>query len=197
MKLSLEWSSRRLSVAVAIEDRLEEACLELPRFRAPEALGLVDQLLEDLGRDLAQVEELRIGRGPGNYSGVRQAFSWAAGVCAPGGILLKAVASGQAQALRLAQVDATRFWILGDARRGMWWGAQGGAEMQWSLKTPEDWRALIWQDRVFSAEADRLEGIPCLEQDEPRATDLFLLGPDQLLDQTEPLYLHPPVSSPK
>ncbi len=193
MILCLEWSARRISVALDTGSRQEELAVELPRFRAPEALSLVDQLLADTGCRLHEVSEIRIGRGPGNYSGVRQAFSWAAGACAPGGIRLYAVASGKAQSHRLAKEVSEPFWILGDARRGMWWGAAHGCEMAWELKTPDAWREVIADGTVFSAEADRLSGLPGLHPDMPLSTDLLLLGEPQPHEPIEPLYLHPPV----
>jgi len=197
MILALEWSSRRISAALDLGGAVEQAARELSRFQAPEAMGLIDTLLVQSGCRLRDMTEIRIGRGPGNYSGVRQAFSLAAGACAPGGIRLRAVTSGQAQAARLAREGRDRCWILGDARRGMWWGAKAGPEMTWELKTPDQWRALIGEETVVSAEAERLDGLPALVQDLPLATDLLALDAGELCDPCEPLYLHPPVSPPR
>lgn len=185
--LAVEWSSTRLSVAMGGEER----SLEVSRFKAEEALPFLEEFL----KGHPQPSEIRVGRGPGNYSGIRQSLAWAFGYTAPGGIRLRTCASGQAQACRLqATVDAP-FAILGDARRGVWWGAVFPASAaEWRLQTPEAWAAELKGLPVFSQEAPRLQkdGF-AVRADFPAALDLLTVPERELGDHRLPLYLHPAV----
>lgn len=196
--LAIEWSSRRLSVAARRgRDSLGELAEERPRFRVTEAVGLLDRFLEEQGLTLNRCAEIRIGRGPGNYSGVRQSFAWAAGAAAPGGVRLRALSSGRVQAERLSSGRADGVAVLGDARRGMWWGAEFGPgrtqAAYWRLDAPDTWRERLGNRLVFSAEAERLTGLPGLKADFPRAADLLRADAGDDEEPFEPLYLHPPV----
>jgi tRNA threonylcarbamoyladenosine biosynthesis protein TsaB len=193
--LALEWSSRRVSAALAAADSsVRERHVFLERFHAPEALALVEALLAEHGHALADVRELRIGRGPGNYSGVRLAFAWAFGAAAPGGLRLRACPSGRALARRLLADDPEPVFVLGDARRGMGWGAEfhrDAADPLWEMHTPEVWSARCAGRRAVSAEPERLPHIAGLQTAIPAAADLlrFPFADEDLA----PLYLHPPV----
>lgn len=196
--LAIEWSSRRLSVAArAGNGTIEELAEEGARFRVTEALELLDRFLGRRGLTLSDCREIRIGRGPGNYSGVRQAFAWTGGAAAPGGIRPRALSSGRAQAVRLTRERGEGVAVLGDARRGMWWGAEfesGRTETaDWRLDSPEGWRGRLGSRPAVSAEAERLGGLPGLESDFPRAADLLHPDIDDDEEPFEPLYLHPPV----
>ncbi|MEX2607404.1 MAG: hypothetical protein WD708_08670 [Kiritimatiellia bacterium] len=189
--LALEWSSRRLSVAWSRDGKFEERVLEASRFRVAEALSL----LVDCGDILKEISEVRIGRGPGNYTGVRQSLSWAIGFAAPGGICLKSISSGRAQALRLLETDGGEIAILGDARRGQWWGARFPADQPvWRLQDPAAWRTEVAGLKIFSPEAERLvEGVDDVVQDYPRATDLLTFPLELPPEEPVPCYLHPAV----
>lgn len=190
--LAVEWSSRRLSVAIGRGEEVRERAVEVDRFRAPEGMALLDAVLGEFDGDLG---EIRVGRGPGNYSGIRQAFAWAAGMAAPGGLRVTARSSGRAQACRLLGVSAP-LWILGDARRGLWWGCRFSRETmegEWMLAPPESWRERIGDEPVFSAEAERLGGLSNVIADMPRARDL-LEAKELNEEEATPIYLHPPVA---
>lgn len=194
-RLAIEWSSRRLSVAYEGEGvEPMEASVEVARFRAEEAMKLLEEWMEALPGGWRGVRDIRVGRGPGNYSGIRQGFAWAAGAAAPGGIRVTACSSGRAQARRLRREGET-LWILGDARRGMWWGCGFGedeeAEAAWETAPPEAWRERVRGARVVSAEASRLSGLEGVESDCPRALDLLHTEAEEAC---RPIYLHPPVS---
>lgn len=189
--LAIEWSSSRVSVARSGAGGVEEKLLMLPRFQAEQALPL----LEDLVAGASGFDEIRIGRGPGNYSGIRQSLAWAIGYAAPGGTEILTAASGDAQAHRLQGEGAHAFAILGDARRGVWWGKTfPESETGWRLQTPAAWVAELGDCPVFSQEAGRLQdhGLN-LQADEPRAGDLLALPAAQLSRDLNPLYLHPAV----
>lgn len=190
-QLALEWSSTRLSVAWRQQGQTEEKVLEMKRFQAELALPMLKNILEDL----FDIREIRIGRGPGNYSGIRQSLAWAFGYCAPGDILLRPCSSGRAQARRLLREIEGPFAILGDARRGIWWGCVfGGGRDDWRLQSPEAWARELAYIPVFSQETRRLAKADFpIQEDFPRATDLLNLSDDFEAEEPVPLYLHPPV----
>ncbi|MDA3873054.1 MAG: tRNA (adenosine(37)-N6)-threonylcarbamoyltransferase complex dimerization subunit type 1 TsaB [Kiritimatiellae bacterium] len=190
--LALEWSSRRLSVAWSRDGKFEERVIEATRFRVTEALSL----LEECGDLLKELTEIRIGRGPGNYTGVRQALSWAIGFAAPGGIRLTAISSGRAQARRLLENEGGEIAILGDARRGKWWGTQFPTmQAEWRLQSPADWLADVEGMKVFSPEAERLRTErDSVVLDYPQALDLLRFPEESATEELAPCYLHPAVN---
>lgn len=190
--LALEWSSRRLSVAWNYDGVVEERVIEASRFRVTEALSL----LEECGDLLKEITEIRIGRGPGNYTGVRQALSWAIGFSAPGGIRLNAISSGRAQARRLLEEEGGEIVILGDARRGQWWGARFPAiQAEWRLQSPAAWQADVQGLKVFSPEAERLSPeLDSVMLEYPRAFDLLSFPEESTTEELAPCYLHPAVN---
>ena len=189
--LAIEWSSTRLSIARMQGEHLEENVLELKRFQAE----LVLPVLETFLSEMETPSQIRIGRGPGNYSGIRQALAWAFGYCAPGGIDLKVYSSGVAQAARISHTRSCRFAVLGDARRGVWWGrvfGEGGED--WKLQSPEQWAVELGSIPVYSQEALRLAQAPFeVIADFPTALDLLNLSEDLPTEEPAPLYLHPAV----
>lgn len=189
--LAIEWSSSRISVAWQTRDTRGGELLELQRFQAEMALPILGKVVDGL----SDLRKIRIGRGPGNYSGIRQSLAWAIGYCAPGGIELCTAASGDAQAYRLQRSVAGPFAILGDARRGVWWGKTfPEAESGWRLQPPEVWIDALGGMPVFSQEAVRLEdhGLN-LQADYPQASDLLDFPGEKLSSDLNPLYLHPAV----
>lgn len=191
--LAIEWSTRRLSVATCDADGfLEESVLEIERFYGPDAVGLLEDHLKRTGIGLGGISEILIGRGPGNFSGIRLAFAWAAGCMAPGGVELGSYSSGRVMAERLRET-VPAFWVLGDARRGLWWGTRADENGigPWELAEPEVWRTRIGAGRVFSSEAERIQRTERVEEAFPSALDLLRTGLDR--EAREPLYLHPAV----
>ncbi|MCC5847298.1 MAG: tRNA (adenosine(37)-N6)-threonylcarbamoyltransferase complex dimerization subunit type 1 TsaB [Verrucomicrobia bacterium] len=194
--LALEWSSRKLSVAIG--EVSKEASLD--RFRAPEAMGLVDAAMAESG--FSEIDEIKVGRGPGNFSGIRLAFAWASGFAAPGGVELISISSCRALVSRMLQEEprSQGILILGDARRGQWWGGvfrpqQSG---EWEMHAPEVWLRRVRSEaesgcplRVISPDAERLAAAIECEALYPHAQDLLAwTGPSE---PAEPLYFHPPV----
>lgn len=193
--LAVEWSSRRLSLAYAAKGApVLEKVVEVERFRAGDAMRLAGEALAAIPKGWEAVGEIQVGRGPGNYSGIRQAFAWAAGIAAPGNIRVAAVSSGRAQARRWIDESGGPVWILGDARRGVWWGRRfeegNDAGEEWTLASPEAWRERTRGARVVSAESTRLAGLENVVEDFPRAADLLSMNADE---PARPIYLHPAV----
>lgn len=190
--LALDWSTSRLSVAVKRGEDIISETLQTHRFQVAEALQIVEQVLYSAGVRAGEVEEIRVGRGPGNTTGIRQSLAAAIGISSPGNLPLRAVSSGTLIASG-PEWREKQGWILGDARRGMWWGASfPAAPLQWELKTPEDWKEEVAGSLVLSSEASRLTGIEAVEAF-PSAEVLLQLELEQLQDPAEPLYLHPAV----
>lgn len=193
LSLAIEWSTRRLSVATRIDDQFPvESSLRIERFQACDALNLLEDHLSRQGLSPADLTHLIIGRGPGNFSGIRLAFAWSAGCLAPGGLQLSAHSSGRVLAERLRRAIPS-FCLLGDARRGYWWGCVADPSQigDWELLTPETWRRRIGSQRVYSSEVSRLAGLEAVTESFPTALDL--LQTEQPAEFTEPLYLHPAV----
>jgi tRNA threonylcarbamoyl adenosine modification protein YeaZ len=192
--LALEWSTGRLSVALRQGHAVWSDAVEVDRFRSPEAMALLDRLADTAGEAWNHITEVRVGRGPGNYSGIRQAFAWAAGFAAPGGIRITARSSGTVQAMRWLQTESA-VWVVGDARRGSWWGSKfegATTEADWQLATPEVWGEKLQSAFIISAEAARLQDLSGVVADAPTAEDL--LRADRLSEEPpEPIYLHPAV----
>lgn len=195
LTLAIEWSTRRLSVATrdpARPETLHESSLQIERFQGPAALELLETHLKNSTCQKTRIAKIVIGRGPGNFSGIRLAFAWAAGWMAPGGLTLETHSSGRILAERL-QRTLTHFWVLGDARRGQWWGCRVTPDRiyDWELQPPEVWQNRMGEDPVYSSEADRLRGRIEVREAFPKAADLLTtrLKPEA----GAPLYLHPAV----
>lgn len=185
--LALDWSSPRLSLAVASGS----ATLEITRFQGPDAIGFLEQFLQEHGVSAAELEEVRVGVGPGNFSGTRLSIAWALGLAAPGGVRLRGVSSLGLMSARLLAAGEDSFAILGDARRGMWWGSvtREGRAGPLMLRAPEAWRREIEGLPRYSPEPQRLlsGGV--------EAVWLTPLAETALHPQTEfcglaPVYLH-------
>jgi tRNA A37 threonylcarbamoyladenosine modification protein TsaB len=162
---------------------------EHSRFSAPAALDLLTDTLRESDCAPARITEIRIGRGPGNYTGIRQSIAVAIGLSLPESTPILAVNSGT---LISAPADAAAgYWVLGDARRGLWWGGRFPVSglPEWTLKTPEAWMKDLQRDVVLSSEADRLHGLK-VQQGFPSVQVLLDLRDSQLTEAAEPLYLH-------
>lgn len=190
IRLALEWSSPRISVAVENSGVVTERVAEMDRFRAPDALGLTSELFREMNLSEGDIREIRIGRGPGNYTGIRQSIALALGCALPDGLPIRLVNSAAVLAAGLQHVPSEA-WVLGDARRGMWWGGRRVTPEAWhfELHPPEVWRENIGTAAVYSSETDRLSGLN-LHQAFPSAADLLGLPDEKLTEPQEPLYLH-------
>jgi len=189
VRLGLEWSTSRVSVAVEKESTVIARSLDLPRFRAPDALGLLMTVLKEAETTAGELTEIRVGRGPGNYTGVRQALAVAIGLSQPDALPVRAVNSGTVLVSGLSS-GGEKIRVMGDARRGLWWGAEfPSTNPEWILRPPNEWTAEPQASRLVSSEADRLSPLH-VEPAYPSASDLFVLNEDQLNECAVPLYLH-------
>jgi tRNA A37 threonylcarbamoyladenosine modification protein TsaB len=164
--------------------------LECARFYVPDALQLISDTLQEAGATEGEITEIRIGRGPGNYTGIRQSIAVAIGLAAPGGLPVRAVNSG---ALLDVPPDppSRGVWVMGDARRGWWWGGRLPNPV-WKLARPEEWMRETEGACLLSSDPARLDGLQVTEA-YPRISKLLSLEPEQCAEPVEPLYLHPAV----
>lgn len=123
--LALELSTRMASLALFVDgEAVASRSWDEETGRNEHALEVLPILLTEAGLDLPRLDLIAVGRGPGNYSGMRVALSIAHGLALPGKTQRFAVSSGEA----LAQATAVAHGVspvavVGDARRGkLWYG---------------------------------------------------------------------------
>lgn len=183
--LGLEWSTRTLSVGLRMEGHLTVRTIEVERFNAREALDLVTTVFNETSCTEKDLHEIRLGRGPGNYTGIRQSIALAIGLAAPSSLPIYAVNSGS-----LTLPDTSDRWVMGDARRGMWWGAHFPSQQpDWLLAPPEEWEERLSHSTVCSAEPERLHSLEARSA-APSVSTLLQLPAEYLNEPVEPLYLH-------
>lgn len=218
LTLAIETSTVLASVAL-LDDR-ELVAAESYRLKPRSQEGVLDIIAEMLARqgvDCARIGRYVVGRGPGNYTGMRISFAMAQALALPGGCPVIAVSSGAAVARELlAESDAARAVVIGDARRGRYWvGAYTLAngmiatELDWRLCDVDELRRQLGdKGAVASPDMERLLGkLPLgewigdrlvAEDRYPRAQTLAEIAMDRIEhgvepEPLEPLYMHPPV----
>lgn len=121
--LAVELSSNQGSVALIENGVLvREVCWgEAPRL-GQHVFMVTPRLLAEQGWAMSDLSTIAVGRGPGSYTGLRMAFSYAQGLALPGHTPIYAVQSAEALAAEVAESrDEQQIVVLGDARRGILW----------------------------------------------------------------------------
>lgn len=179
--------------------------------------GLIDQLIGECAIERADIERYVVGRGPGNYSGMRSAFSIAQGMALPRRAELIAVSSGAAIAWRVfRECDCSRVAVIGDARRGRYWAGVFSLEST-GLVVEKDWELFTIDElsvavqKVHAVASPEMEALVASHQLEfaagarlaaenifPCAIDLASIASvrrdsGQSDEPFEPLYMHPAV----
>ena len=214
--LALELSCDRCSLAL-FRDRnaVAQADWESSRRDQNRVFEELQRMLKEIGAEASQIESVIVGRGPGNYTGMRAALTLGESLLLPAGGTVQAVSSGAALAWRwLQNPSISTVAIVGDARRGRIWRGVFGRNQQsmsvvrpWGLSTPEELRhelpaGAIWISHEATAVAARMReaGIkpPSITQDYPRAADVAGLawkraGSGEPPAPATPIYLHPAV----
>lgn len=214
--LALELSSSTCSLALyRNRERAARAEWASTRRDQQRVFEELRRRLAEIGEKASAVRSVAVGRGPGNYTGMRTALTLGETLVLPDGGELRAVSSGAALARRrLEAAPRGRVAVVGDARRGRLWRGVFGREgsrlhtlIPWGLVAPADW-AREWADdlSVVSSEAEavmarlREGGIdpPPVAQDHPRAEDIAALDWERAdagdpPEPATPIYLHPAV----
>lgn len=217
--LAVELSSPRGSLALLREGGVVEVerWMETTRH-ARDAFGALRTLMTRAGISPADLDAVAVGRGPGNYTGMRIALALGEALALPGGIPVIAVPSGTALARQMMEATgATQAAVVGDARRGQCWlGIRSRAmtvpegEEDWSLVFPGELAARIPADAVVaSSEPARVEALLAAagaarpegwmaEPRYPDAADVARMALERWMDGRPsdplvPLYLHPAV----
>lgn len=109
------------------------------------------------GLAFADLDCIAVGRGPGNYSGLRMSITAAQALALPGGIAVHSVSSGHAAAVASGEPLVA---VIGDARRGLcWYGviSDNAVVLDWALAPFADLPVHLPADAVLlSPDAQRL-----------------------------------------
>lgn len=218
LTLAIENSSPLSSIALMRgELRMAREEFRPGRRGQEEIFDLIARTLRRQGVGPAEVGRYIVGRGPGNYTGMRIALALAQGMALPGGDEVLAVSSGAALAADLlAERDVGRAAVFGDARRNSYWVSVFGdddglprPEFDWRLCSADELCGILKQvDLAATAEYGRIsaridmdaDGLRSVIREDrfPRAVKLAEIALERIdrgLDPEplQPLYLHPPV----
>ena len=165
--LAIECSSAQGSMALFIDGQLAgERTWLSGRGRSEQALEVLPDMMSAASLTLDQLDLYAVGRGPGNYSGMRVALTIAQALALPGHTPVHAVSSGDALAYEAAMGQAeVPVAVVGDARRQRYWYAifDPGADApvrrgDWALAPSEALADLLTGETVVvSPEWERLE----------------------------------------
>jgi len=208
----------RDGVTLALHEWREERKRDQNLFAALPALLQTGQI------NIADLDRIAVGLGPGSFSGVRIAIAAVSALALPSRTPLCGVSSVEALASRIAhERESSSVAVIGDARRERLWMAVYGKEMEGQPLRVIQKLSLLpateLRDRlppeccVVTTEWDRLEGVlqplaatgidviphSCM----PHVSDVARLAAQQPasclaspLDPPQPLYLHPAVFVP-
>jgi len=214
--LAIECSNARGGLALLREDGtpLEEIAWEEAPLRQTRLFTALDELLARRNLAPTEIAGFAVGRGPGNYSGLRAALTLARGLALPRGRPVRAVSSGSALADEwfAAPNTARPLAVMGDARRGRIWSGvfhpgetAAGPRDGWQLTTPADLPRTLPTDGcdLVSPEPERLTRLPgwpaawtpLIRRGDPTACAVGrrALNPAARPEPLTPIYLHPAV----
>ena len=121
--LAIEMSAAEASVALVEDGEVREELSWTQDRKNPEVLyERIRTLMSDAGVDWEGLDGFAVGRGPGNYSGLRVAITVSQALALPDGKPVTAVSSGEALAHDLLRKgEADRVAVVGNARREKLW----------------------------------------------------------------------------
>ena len=122
--LGIETSGRVGSVALSVDGRVDEREIATPREQTERLLAVVDELLGRAKLDVAALDGIAFGRGPGSFTGLRVAAAVAQGLAAPARVPLLPVSSLLCLAQRALRCEHVQHAIACvDAHMGeVYWG---------------------------------------------------------------------------
>jgi tRNA threonylcarbamoyladenosine biosynthesis protein TsaB len=215
--LAAENSTPEGSLAWLVDGELAAACSWSNRTRRNQAFFMaLESFLDEHAILPGDVDAMAVGRGPGNFSGMRTCQAAIQGLALPNRTPVLAISSGVALAWQALEGRETghRVAVVGDARRGaLWYGLFSQREGRPICEL--DWRTIdagahadMLSDhvntQVLSSECERVR--PLVRAMEigsafPSADWLARLAAEQLAGRREPeplgpIYLHPAVAPP-
>ena len=117
--LALDTSSDACSVALQIDDRVEDNHKELPREHTRLLMPMIESLMRDHEVALQDLDTIVLGNGPGSFIGMRIGAAVAQGMAFGAGLELVPVSSLAAVAAEAMQsMAAKRVLVAQDARMG-------------------------------------------------------------------------------
>ncbi|NVK88967.1 MAG: tRNA (adenosine(37)-N6)-threonylcarbamoyltransferase complex dimerization subunit type 1 TsaB [Gammaproteobacteria bacterium] len=146
--LALETSTEAFSVAVATAEKCYSFDTIAPKQHGDLLLPKINELLEQAGLTINDIDRIVYGKGPGAFTGVRIAVSAAQGLAFGCNCPLLGISSLQNLAAQaLERSDAEYAWVVNDARMGEVYCAL----YQRSSAEP-DWPRLVGKEAVLAPE---------------------------------------------
>jgi tRNA threonylcarbamoyladenosine biosynthesis protein TsaB len=196
--LGIETSGRVGSVALSLDGRIDSREIANARAQTEGLLTVVDELLAGAGLEVADLDGIAFGRGPGSFTGLRVAAAVAQGLAAPARVPLLPVSSLLCLAQRAWRSErAERTVACVDAHMGeIYWGefelrggvvVAAGAERLGapSELAPPSGQAWVAVGSGFAAQREALAPVLAkaqrvLPELEPAAEDLFATAAEAL-----------------
>jgi len=113
--LAIDSSTDALSVAVGVDAGIRERHEIAPRQHGKLVLPLVDELMAEAGLEVAQLDAVVLGRGPGSFTGLRIAAGVVQGIAFAADLPVACVSS---LAILAQGIDADHVICAQDARMG-------------------------------------------------------------------------------
>lgn len=122
--LALDTATENCSVALLIDDKVYFRSEVAPRDHTKKILPMVDEVLNEAGITLAELDALAFGRGPGSFTGVRIGIGIAQGLAFGADLPMLAISTLEAMAQGAYRVNgATQVACAIDARMSeVYWG---------------------------------------------------------------------------
>lgn len=122
--LAIETSGRIGSVALAIDDTVEERRVEEARRQSSRLLPMIDDLLGTAGIRVQALDAIAFGQGPGSFTGLRVAAAVAQGLALASGVPIVSVPSMAGMALGACRREGNASAVVCiDARMDeVYWG---------------------------------------------------------------------------
>ena len=115
-RLALDTSSLACSVALQVGDAIFERHEETPREHTRLLMPMIRSVLDEAGCDLASLDAIVLGNGPGSFIGMRIAASVAQGLAHGAGLRIVPVSSLAAVAAQVfAESNASKVAVAQDA----------------------------------------------------------------------------------
>ncbi|WP_269520871.1 tRNA (adenosine(37)-N6)-threonylcarbamoyltransferase complex dimerization subunit type 1 TsaB [Alteromonas sp. BMJM2] len=117
--LAIDTATEACSVALEVDNTLFSHFEVCPQQHSQRLLPMIDGVLKEAGVELASLELLAFGRGPGSFTGVRIATGMIQGLALGTGLPVAGVSTLKAMAVEAAQKSTGQFVaVASDARMG-------------------------------------------------------------------------------